>query len=288
MNTHLKNVKKWVSFGGLLALFVLAGPSWSQPGGGFGGPGPGGPGFGGPDGDGPGGGGRGGRGFGMGRPGGMRNSAKFKLSRWLDDVQDLDSNPKTALSKDQAKKILAAITPWQKKKTMTDQEATALHTRLMAILTTAQKNQLNAGGGFGRPGGFGGRGGGGGGFGGGFRGRDDDGPRGDGPPGEGFGGGRGGRRDGGGGGRGWGRDEEGGPDDGPPGPPPGGFGGEMSESEMQARRATMEAYLKSNNPFASPKSNPNFAKLPEMMRQMSLDRFKAQNDFVARLKKKAK
>ncbi|MCS6862034.1 MAG: hypothetical protein NZT92_17140, partial [Abditibacteriales bacterium] len=172
----------------------------------------------------------GGGGFGGG---GRQPSPKMQLGRLLRDIGELEKANKKPLTKEQAKKIVAAIKPWEKKPKMTDEEAKALRKTIHDILTTAQKNELDkmaaqnrrmggggpGGGGFGGgPGGFGGPGGGGPGGGGGFGG----GPGGFGGP--------------GGGG-------------------PGGGGGQPSPQQQQQFRQTMQKmqeFFKIYNPFYPP------------------------------------
>ena len=123
------------------------------------------------------------------------------LSTTMRSIVEMDKEAKTKLTKDQAKKIWAAISPWTSKPVMTDAQALALNKQIAGALTMPQLKKMAAvsaeqgrRGGFG--GGGGGRPGGGGGFGGGA-------PGGGGgaPGGGGFGGG-GGRPGGGGGGGG--------------------------------------------------------------------------------------
>lgn len=118
------------------------------------------------------GGGGGGGGFGGGN---RQQSPKMQLGRLLRDIGELEKANKKPLTKDQAKKIVAAIKPWEKKPKMTDEDAKALRKTINDILTTAQKNELDKmaaqnrrmggggpGGGGPGGGGFGGAGGGGG------------------------------------------------------------------------------------------------------------------------------
>jgi len=80
---------------------------------------------------------------GGGRPGGMRNNPKSRLSSLIRNIGELEKARKTPLSKDQAKKIVAGVTPWQKKPRMTETEAKGLYMKLNAVLTTKQKNELD-------------------------------------------------------------------------------------------------------------------------------------------------
>jgi hypothetical protein len=123
------------------------------------------------------------------------------LSMTMRSIVEMDKEAKTKLTKDQAKKIWAAIAPWASKMTMTDAQALAVNKQISGALTMPQLKKMAAvsaeqgrrGGGFG--GGGGGRAGGGGGFGGGGGG-------GFGGGGGAAGGGGGAGRPGGGGGRG--------------------------------------------------------------------------------------
>lgn len=97
-------------------------------------------------------------------------------------ISDMDKDAKTKITKDQAKKMWAAVGPWTSKPTMSDADAKALNNKIVGALNTTQIKKMAAiqseqrqrfgggpgGGGGGRPGGGGpGGGGGGGGFGGG-------------------------------------------------------------------------------------------------------------------------
>src|SRR5579862_886616 len=107
------------------------------------------------------------------------------LQRTLRGLMDLEQDPQNKLNKSQATKVLAVITKWKSKPSVTDAQAHTINQQLTASLSTGQLQKLAAGMTGGRRGGFGGGGGGGGrpgGFGGGGGGR----------PG-GFGGGGGGR-----------------------------------------------------------------------------------------------
>lgn len=89
-----------------------------------------------------------------------------QLGRTVRGLGRLDEDPKTAFTKDQAKKLVAVFHQWRNKPTMTDDQAAGVNKQLNAILNIAQVKALNTGGqGFGM--GRGGPGGGGGGFGGG-------------------------------------------------------------------------------------------------------------------------
>lgn len=83
------------------------------------------------------------------------------LQQTVYGLAELDKDPKTRLTKVQAKKILAVLTPWRAKPTMTDAQALKLSKDLTAPLTLAQLKKLatsREGGnrmGGGRPGGGG-------------------------------------------------------------------------------------------------------------------------------------
>lgn len=91
------------------------------------------------------------------------------LGQTLRALNEFDKDPKTKLSKDQAKKIMGVIKPWQGKPVMTDDQAQGVNKKITSSFTLAQVKKMATmprgfGGGGGRPGG--GMGGGGG-FGGG-------------------------------------------------------------------------------------------------------------------------
>ena len=145
----------------LAAVFLLAAGAQAQGPGGFGGP-PGGPG-------------------GFQPPPAMM--AKFQawrqwrdnhknvtsLQRTLGALTDMQQDPRTKLSKPQAKAILAVIQRWQAKPALTDAQALQVNKQLTAPLSLIQiKKIATASQGRGGFGGGGGRPGGGGGFGGGF------------------------------------------------------------------------------------------------------------------------
>jgi hypothetical protein len=130
-----------------------------------------------------------------------------QLSSTIRAISDMDQDPATKLTKDQAKKINAIITPWKSKPVMTDEQARTITSNISKVLNITQikkyaaiqAEQNNRRGGMGGPGG--------------------------GPPGGGFGGPPGGGPPGGGGGFGGGR-----PGGGPPGGgPPGGGGFDPSK-----------------------------------------------------------
>jgi hypothetical protein len=212
----------------LLALLpsLSMAPAWSQPPGRGDGP-PGGP-----------------RGFG----GGMRNSPKNRISRFMRGLERMEEESKTPLNKAQARKIVSLVSPWRSRKTMTDAQAKTLYTSLTNVLTAEQKKALSNG----RPGGRGGNWGG--------RGGDrPDGGRRDRPDGP-RGGGDGGRR-------------------------PGGMGGgRPTEAQMTAMRKMMA----SSNPLASPRLNAGFSSMPERMQTRMIERFRNSEDFLKQLSQKAR
>lgn len=85
------------------------------------------------------------------------------LQRTLGGLARLSANPQTPLTKPQAKVVLAVLTKWRAKPTVSNAQAKQINARLLAPLTVAQRQQLTQPG---RPGGFRGRSRGG--FGGGF------------------------------------------------------------------------------------------------------------------------
>jgi hypothetical protein len=102
------------------------------------------------------------------------NNKNFSmLTRTLRSLRRLEEDPKTAFTKDQAKKFMAIYKEWKPKATMTNEQAKGVNKQINGILNISQIKAMNAGGrgggmgggrGFGGPGG-GGPGGGGGGFG---------------------------------------------------------------------------------------------------------------------------
>ena len=97
------------------------------------------------------------------------------LSRTIRAVGEMDKDPATKITKDEAKKMLVVIKPWMAKPVMKDDDAKAVNNQLAKLLSLPQIKKMAAlasqqgGRGGGRPGGGGGQGGpgGGGGFGGG-------------------------------------------------------------------------------------------------------------------------
>lgn len=102
------------------------------------------------------------------------NKNLLQVSQTMGVLGELDKDPKTKLTKVQAKKILGVVNAWKSKPAMTDDQAKAVNKQLTGTLNLAQIKKMAAvqaerrgRGGFGGGGG-GGRGpGGGGGFGGG-------------------------------------------------------------------------------------------------------------------------
>jgi hypothetical protein len=213
----------------------------------------------------------------LGGPGGprgaMRNNPKMRLGRLIRGIGELEKGKKAALTKAQAKKIVAVVTPWKKKPKMTESEAQSLYTKVSAILTAKQKEELASsapdrglGGPDGRrgPGGPGGRGprgfGGPGGPRGGFGG-----PGGRGPDGFGGPGGPGGRRGPGGG--------------------PGVFGGGPPDPQQMQK---MQSFMKTYNPFYSPGSYKELKGLPDRMQEGYKRRYQEQQTLLTALARKAK
>ncbi len=85
------------------------------------------------------------QGFGGGGGGGssQRNSPKGRLSGVIRGIGELEKAKKAPLTKDQAKKIVAAINPWKAKPKMTEDEAKSLYGKINTTLTTKQKNELD-------------------------------------------------------------------------------------------------------------------------------------------------
>lgn len=103
-----------------------------------------------------------------------KNKNLFSVGRTMGALAEFEKEPKTALTKDQAKKILAAVGPWKTKPVMTDANAKDLLKQVGATFTVAQATKMaqiakeaaargwGGGGGGMRPGGGGPPGGGGG------------------------------------------------------------------------------------------------------------------------------
>jgi hypothetical protein len=205
----------------------------------------------------------------MGGPpkgGGMMRSVKMRLPRMVERVARLSGS--NALSKKQAQRMMALVSPWKSRPRMSESQAQTFLSQASGVLTSAQKAALQAD----RPGGGpGGRGPGGGGPGGG-------GPRGEGgPPG-------GGRGFGGPGGRG--SDGRG------PGGPGGGFGGgRRGGGEMQgqtpAQQNAMRTMMASFNPLYTG-SAPQMAGMPERMQQGMQRRRDRLNAALSQLQQRAR
>src|SRR5687768_2433623 len=98
------------------------------------------------------------------------NKNDFQVQSNFRRLRNLEENPKTKLTKDQAKKILVVVKTWRRKPVMTNDQAKGVLTQLTGPLNVSQLkaiSQSDSRGGRGGGGGFGGGGGRGGGFGGG-------------------------------------------------------------------------------------------------------------------------
>jgi len=70
------------------------------------------------------------------------------LQQSMRGIMEMDKEPATKLTKDQAKKIWGFISPWTSKPTMTDAQAGALNKQVTGVLTMAQvKKMASLGGG---------------------------------------------------------------------------------------------------------------------------------------------
>ncbi|WP_309706817.1 hypothetical protein [Armatimonas sp.] len=104
-----------------------------------------------------------------------KNKSLSSIGQTIGMLAEFEKEPKTALTKDQAKKIMAAVGPWKTKPIMTDANAKELIKTIGKTLTVAQATKSAQlakeaaarrgamGGGGARPGGGGGAAGGGGG-----------------------------------------------------------------------------------------------------------------------------
>lgn len=102
-----------------------------------------------------------------------KNKNLFSVGRTMGALAEFEKDKTTALTKDQAKKIMAVVGPWKSKPVMTDANAKDLLKQVGATFTPAQAKKLaqlakeaearrgGFGGGGGRPGGGGGAPGGG-------------------------------------------------------------------------------------------------------------------------------
>ncbi len=221
---------------------------------------------------------------GPGGPGSFRRNAKMQIGGLIRGIGVLETQKKTPLSKDQAKKIVATLKVWQKKPKMSEAEAKSVSAKLNSFLTTPQKTALAAmkpprrgfgGRGPGGPGRDGGPGG--------MRGpRDHDDKRGPGGPGgmRGPGGQDGMRGPGGFGGmRG-------------PGGPGGGFGGApptaQQMQEMRQRMEKMRGFMETFNPLYPVGSYKEVKALPDRMQERLKEHYTAQQAVLTQLARKAK
>jgi hypothetical protein len=112
---------------------------------------------------------QGGSGFGGG--GDRRaQTPKRRLTRLLQNIEELEKAKKAPLTKPQAKTIVTVLSPWKAKTKMSDDEAKAIYGKVNGALTTKQKNEIDkiaalarrtgGGGNWGGGGGQGGQGGG--------------------------------------------------------------------------------------------------------------------------------
>jgi hypothetical protein len=197
-----------------------------------------------------------------GRSGGMRGEGarrhpQMQLGRTMTGVGMLEKSGKNKLSAAQAKKIVSTIGPWRSKASMTSSQATNLNNKLLAVLTAAQKKELQE-----------------------LRPR-----RGDDRLGNGSGRGRSGQ---GRSGPGKGGAHREGRDGGPRGaqrrgtPPT-----EAERQQMRARFETMRQFLASYNPFYPPTKYSQFKEMPERMQESVKRRFAAQEALLSQLAKKA-
>jgi len=83
----------------------------------------------------------GGGGFGGG--GGGQRSMKGRLSGVIRGIGELEKSNKASLNKDQARKVLSFVRPWQGKPHMNDDEAKGLYMKINGVLNTKQKNELD-------------------------------------------------------------------------------------------------------------------------------------------------
>lgn len=181
----------------------------------------------------------------------MMRSAKGRLPRVVEGATRLDGA--NALSKKQAQRMLALVSPWRSRPRMTEAQAQSLLSQALGVLTPAQKAALEAG----RPG-FGGPRGGQGGLPSG--GRDFGGP--------GDGRGPGGR----------------GPGDRGPG---GGFGGGGMQAPTATQQNAMRAMMASFNPLYTG-SDSQLTVLPERMQQGMQRRRDRLNAALSQLQQRAR
>jgi hypothetical protein len=194
----------------------------------------------------------------------MRNSPKARLSGLWRNLGELQKS-NAALSKDQARKVVALVRPWSSRPKMTDAEAQRLHTSISAVLTAGQKDEMKKMAAARRDSMRGGPGG--------PRGRDGRGP-----------GGPGGGGPRGGGPGGWGGPRGGGP--GGPGGPRGGREG-MDPQRMQQMREKMQGLMKTMNPFYPPTNYQEVKELPPRAQQRFTRRYDATRAVLTSLVQKA-
>lgn len=189
----------------------------------------------------------GGRPFGgssMGRS--MMRSAKGRVPRLVEGAARLGGAD--ALSKKQARRMVALVSPWKSRPRMSEAQAQTFLAQASGVLTPTQKATLEAE----RPGFGGPRNG---------RGGPDGGSGGPRPGGRGFGGG------------------------GPRGG--GGFGGGGMQQQSGAQQNAMRAMMASFNPFYAG-SNPQMAELPERMQQGMQQRRDRLNAALSQLQQRAR
>jgi hypothetical protein len=180
--------------------------------------------------------------------GGRRNDPKFRLSGLMRGIGELEKGKKAALTKDQAKKVVAAVKPWQSKPKMSESEAKSLYMKLNAVLTTRQKNELDKMSAQNRR----------------------------------FGGG--GDRGGSGGGSRMG----GGPGGGGPGGPGGSPPSAAQMQQMRQRMQKLQGFFKTYNPFYPPTKYKELSNMPDRMQQGQKRRYQEQQALIAQLAKKAR
>jgi hypothetical protein len=77
------------------------------------------------------------------RGGGMRNNPKMRLGRLVMGIGILERNKTNALTASQAKKVVAAISPWRSKASMSEEQAKGVYIKVNSVLSTKQKNELD-------------------------------------------------------------------------------------------------------------------------------------------------
>lgn len=179
-----------------------------------------------------------------------RNSPKGRLGGIIRSIGDLEKANKAPLTKDQARKVLAAVNPWKGKPKMTEDEAKSLYVKINTTLTTKQKLELDKITAQSRH------------FGGGDRG------------GQGGSGGGAGGPGGGGGGGGFGGGGT------PPSP--------EDMKKFQAMRQKMQGFMKTSNPFYPPQNYKELKDMPERMHESMMRRYQSRMDILKKLAAKAK